>query len=387
MIRQIGWGSAFLVAVFFALRTSNGKFAVPKNWLPVPYFFLLTYALLSVIWSEQPIVSIKRSVQLLGVLFVALALVRHRRDSTVLSLFSLPGMVLLLVGAALAIVSPTLAFDSDGNYKAFTYTKNVWGQFTLLMALVFMFQALSKKNPKLNWWLFAFAAASLFATRSTTSISIFAVAISIVLIRSVSKRYGIKLRFIALTFSIVSISMAQGAILILGDLSFDTLLGASLGVAGKDATLTGRTQLWLLMSYEIARHPWFGAGYGGFWAAVGGPSKAIVTFFSWGPGQAHNGYIDVINELGFVGLALLLAVLVAHIQNIYLLSKRNAGLAVVVHFTILVSTLLLNISESSLMRTTHLWWIVLTTSLISAHVQRFHLGKPATAEPRVATYP
>lgn len=368
MFRQIGWGSVFLISLFYAMR-SQGRFAVPWSWVPIPYLILLAYALLSVAWAEQPLVSAKRAVQLLGVLFVALALVRHRKDGDAFNLFAGPGLIFLLLGV-LAIAVPFLSFDPDGNYKGFTFTKNVWGQFALLMALVFMFLALSKHKPRLNWWLFALASASLFATRSATTITIYVVAISIVFFWVASKRYGSKIQIAALATSIVSLAAMFGYFLLQGELPFDTVLEAGLGSVGKDVTLTGRTDLWRMMGYEIARHPWLGAGFGGFWLGLEGPSFTIVRFFSWRPGQAHNGYIDVVNELGYVGLVLLLIALVVHLRNIYWISQRGDSLTAVFHLAILVSALLLNVSETNFMRTTHLWWVILTTSIIGVHVYR-----------------
>lgn len=367
IFRQIGWGATFLIALLFAARGPDGKFSIHWDWLPVPYIFLLAYALISVTWSEQPLVSLKRAIQLLGVLFVALALVRHRRDSSAFSLFVWPGLFYLLLGV-LAIAAPSFAFDPDGNYKGFTFTKNVWGQFALLMALVFMFLALKRQRPRLNWWLFAFASASLFATRSATTITIYFLVISIVLLWSASRRYGSRLQIAALATSILGLATVFGYFLLHGALPLDALLEASLGSVGKDVTLTGRTELWRMMGYEIARHPWLGAGYGGFWLGLEGPSYTIVRYFNWRPGQAHNGYIDITNGLGFVGLALLLVVLAVHLNNIYRLNRQGDRLVSIFHLAIFAAALLLNVSETSFMRTTHLWWIVLTISIIEVHV-------------------
>lgn len=377
LFRQIGWGAAFLTALFFAIRDPDGKLSVPWNWVPLPYILLLTYALVSVAWSEQPMVSAKRAVQLLGVLFVALALVRHRKDSSAFSLFAWPGLFYLLLGIV-AVAMPTLAFDPDGHYKGFTFTKNVWGQFALLMAMVFMFLALGKQRPRLNWWLFGLASVSLFATRSATTITIYVVAISIVLLRSAAIRYGAKLQIVGLAGAIMGLASGFGYFLLHGDLPVQAVLEVALGSVGKDTTLTGRTELWQMMGYEIVRHPWLGAGYGGFWLGLEGPSYTIVRHFSWLPGQAHNGYIDVTNGIGFVGLALLLVLLGTHLRNIYRLGQSDGGLMAVFHLAILAAALLLNVSETSFMRTTHLWWIVLTISIIETHVS-VRLGRAASS--------
>lgn len=112
----------------------------------------------------------------------------------------------------------------------------------------------------------------------------------------------------------------------------------------------------------------------GFWLKIYGPSYSIVRYFSLHPGQAHNGYIDVINDLGYVGLALLLTVLLVQLRNLYLLAWLGEGLRAVFHLPILSSVLLLNVSTTSFLRTTHLWWIVLTLSIVEIQSR---LNKPA----------
>ncbi len=123
LFRQIGWGSAFLLALFYALR-EQGRFTVPWSWVPIPYLILLVYALISVAWSEAPLVSAKRAVQLVGVLFIALAFTRQSGTSRALTSFAWPGLFFLLLGVV-ALAVPWLSFDPEGNYKGFTLRKNV----------------------------------------------------------------------------------------------------------------------------------------------------------------------------------------------------------------------------------------------------------------------
>lgn len=372
LFRQVGWGSVFLVALFYALR-EKGRFTIPWSWVPIPYLLLLAYALISVAWSEVPMVSAKRAVQLLGVLFIALAFARQAKGSPLAS-FTWPGLFFLLMGV-LALSVPWLSIDPDGNYKGFTFTKNTWGQFALLMALVFMFLALGRTRPRLNWWLFAFASLSLVATRSATTILIYAVSIMIVLYWIAIRRYGSRLLPVSLVMLMLGGISLFTYFLVTGGVPIATVFESSLGAVGKDVTLTGRTELWRWMGYEIAGHPWLGTGFGGFWTGLEGPSYTIVRFFSWRPGQAHNGYIDVVNELGYVGLVLLVLVLLIHLRNIFTLNRRGEKGEAVFHLAILAAALLLNMSETNFMRTTHLWWIILTTSIVGVHVYLHRLNE------------
>lgn len=366
--RQIGWGLIFVLGLYYAMRDEQGRFSIPWNWLPWPYLVLLAYAVVSVIWAEQPTVSAKRVLQLFGVLFVALALVRQRRERDPLERFTWPAIIFLILGV-LALVMPHLSIDPDGNFKGTAATKNTWAQFALLSALIFLYQALSNYKTRLSWWLFGGALLSLIATRSATSIGTFVAAVSIMLAWHAYKRYRNGFQIAVLASVLMAVTIGYGYFVFSGTLPLEAVLNAGLGSVGKDETLTGRSELWRMMGYEIARHPWLGAGYGGFWLGLDGPSYNIVRYFTWRPGQAHNGYIDVVNDLGYIGLTLLLVMLIVHLRNLILFARQGEEARAVFHLAILCSALLLNASETSLLRTTHLWWLVLTVSIVEIHVR------------------
>lgn len=369
LLRQIGWGSIFLVATFLAMRGPDGRFQFNRGLVPPAFALLLSFATLSVLWAANGPVAARRVVQVVGVFLIALSLVRHRNNEDVFFKFSGPGLIFLLFGFA-AIAMPSLSFDPDGAYKGIAYHKNTWGQFSALMALIFLAQAVRKRNAKLNWGLFGLAALSLLATRSATSVAIFALAASIILGWILSKRYGQMFQLACIAMLMVITTATFSYFVVLGELPFERIYTAGLDSVGKDSTLTGRTALWKMMGHEIARHPWLGIGYGSFWLGLEGQSVTIVRFFSWQPGQAHSGYIDLVNELGYVGLMLLFAVLLSHLANLWRLYRSGEELTAVFHFAILAAALALNISESSLMRTTHIWWIILTISIVEVHALR-----------------
>lgn len=65
---------------------------------------------------------------------------------------------------------------------------------------------------------------------------------------------------------------------------------------GRDATLTGRVEIWTELSEVISNHPFFGSGISSFWTKETRDAHRI--------GEAHSGYLEVVLALGFVGLAL-----------------------------------------------------------------------------------
>jgi exopolysaccharide production protein ExoQ len=74
-------------------------------------------------------------------------------------------------------------------------------------------------------------------------------------------------------------------------------------------TLTGRTELWSeLMTYVGAR-PLAGYGFEGFWGPT--HTASVALSLGWVVPHAHNGYIEMLLDLGVVGLVLFLAVLLS----------------------------------------------------------------------------
>jgi hypothetical protein len=111
-----------------------------------------------------------------------------------------------------------------------------------------------------------------------------------------------------------------------------------------------------------------------------GPSGALVKRLDWGPPtQAHSGYIDVVNEVGAAGMLLLFIVVMAHLYRCFCLYKTGARQHFSLHFSIIISSLILNYAESSLTQGTNLWWIILTCSIIEVfnrvHAQKIDAAK------------
>jgi exopolysaccharide production protein ExoQ len=75
---------------------------------------------------------------------------------------------------------------------------------------------------------------------------------------------------------------------------------------GRDASLTGRVPLWQVVIGIIAEKPVFGHAYGGFFTADSIDLQYLWLQFPWQPPHAHSGYLDMMVDLGIVGLLLYL---------------------------------------------------------------------------------
>ena len=124
-----------------------------------------------------------------------------------------------------------------------------------------------------------------------------------------------------------------------------------------DSTLTGRTIIWAFAQYEIARRPLVGWGYQSFWFVPNSPA------ISDGPGwvkmmpNAHNGYYDTMLEMGYIGLALLLAFIIATLHAVGRVADRDPARARLV-LSLVLFVVCYNYFESLWMRGFEFLWVV-----------------------------
>lgn len=333
--------------------------------LPVTFVLLLIFTLASVYWSPERFVSFKRVVQVIGVTLMGLALVAggdgkyrlHRIVSPVL----FAGMI-LAVGVTAAF--PDFAF-ADNGLRAFMATKNNFGQFAAITVLFGVSYLLLERRHYLYFVpLILVGLAGLAASQSMTSILGMVIIVAFLGMLHVL-RYGAPVLKVGIYLTAVLLLLVVHAYIVMnGFPSWQGMQDGFYHVTGRDLTFTGRTYLWELMFNEIAKHPWLGTGYGGFWLGMEGASGQVAYLVKWGyPGQAHNGFIDILNEIGIIGFSLLTAFIVQHMINISTMARIDRRYALF-HASILVFLLTLNMAEAAVLKTTHFWWIVFMASVI-----------------------
>ena len=117
-----------------------------------------------------------------------------------------------------------------------------------------------------------------------------------------------------------------------------------------DPTLTQRTDIWAFALKMIEQRPWLGYGYEVFWgASIESPSVREGPGFVAQMPHAHNGYIDIVLQTGYVGLTILIALLVTILHLTGRVAAHSLGLASFL-LSVLVYCILANGLESSWFR-------------------------------------
>jgi len=89
---------------------------------------------------------------------------------------------------------------------------------------------------------------------------------------------------------------------------FIGISGAFTAAIGKSSTFSGRTVLWKAL-LEIDTNPILGTGFESFW--LGKRLQQLEGIFFFVPNEAHNGYLEIYLNLGLIGLAVLIGLLIA----------------------------------------------------------------------------
>jgi exopolysaccharide production protein ExoQ len=185
----------------------------------------------------------------------------------------------------------------------------------------------------------------LFATiNSMTSLSAFLMASTLILamnLRTVIRRPAI-LHLLIASMLVVSSSVV--------------FLGASPGALetmGRDPTLTDRTEVWGVL-LSLAGNPWVGTGFESFW--LGPRLEALWRHYWWHPGEAHNGYLEVYLNLGWIGVTLLAVLLVTGYRTAIRAWRNNTptGSLMLAYFYV---ALVYNFTEAAFLRMQAPAWI------------------------------
>jgi O-antigen ligase len=128
---------------------------------------------------------------------------------------------------------------------------------------------------------------------------------------------------------------------------------------GRDATLTGRTAIWSQL-LDMTVNPMFGAGYESFWSPE--RTRAIWKGNWWHANQAHNGYLQLYLDLGWVGVVLVSLVMISGYRSVVRSLRRDPE-AGKLKLAFLVIAAIYNLTEHAF-RELHPVWIAFLLAVI-----------------------
>lgn len=348
-LSQFTWIFLMLGGLYLLIRNRSKALPLLKNFNPFILAFL-GLAGLSVLWSIAPDVTVRRVYRFATVLVVCMAFVVqgwHRRRyqnvaRPLLTVILIASLIFVLTSPQYAIQAELL-FELKGAWRGITEGKNVLGPLACDAAILWLHAWLSKESKP------ATAASGLLLSlfiliKTRSDDSILATAFGLPFMLLLLRPAGSLRRYMPYIVGVFAVTIGVYALAVLNLIPGSaTLLSPISLLTGKSLTFSNRTAIWAVLEAHIHLHPLLGTGYGAYWYDVpGSPSQEMVRYLYFYPTEGHNGYLDVLNDTGYVGFGLLIAYFISYFrQSLYLMrqDKYQAGLYLTLIFTAFLSDL------------------------------------------------
>ena len=324
---------------------------------------ILLWMMVSIFWSPVPTVSLKRWITLFGEFVICLAALLHFKWSEeglrayrVILFLYLPLTII-----AVAFVPEAIQWEFPA-WRGLAPTKNNLGQIALFGIIALLSIISYHKGRPVNiihYGLLLMAISAYLGARSTTSFLVGLFLLFIFFLVYIGKLISNKQ---LASYYALFVILVSGFLIYITMVQTPEVIARFLGLFGKDLSFTGRVELWQTV-FEMTKGKMIqGWGIGGFWINEGTHLYPIYTQFIWLPNQSHQGYLDVLNQTGVIGITLLALMIVGYFIKATQLKKRN------VWIWFFLGILIYNFQESLFFRPRHIGHFMFIFAYMALHV-------------------
>ena len=297
-------------------------------------------------------------------------------------------MTILVLSLVVGVLSPDIVkeigtdISLNSAWHGITFQKNQFGTTASIVTILCVHRWLAPGRH--TFWTIAgiaIALTCLLLSRSSTSLlsMLLAVFFMILVLRApvIKQRFSTHVVVAIFTTILVYELAVQDVIPGVG-----TLLAPVMDLTGKDMTFSARSIIWEVIKEHSRAAPWLGTGYGAYWTGPipGTPSYVFVYLMHFYPTESHNGYLEILNDLGRVGLICLFAFLVFFVRQALQLMPFDRGQAVL-YLALLFQQMVDNLSESEwFSRTSTCTILLLGSTCLSRALLEQRLSSPRTRQ-------
>jgi exopolysaccharide production protein ExoQ len=313
-----------LGASVFALSSRLNRTKILTRWLNPFFVGFMALAALSIVWSIDPGLTTRRVLRASTVVMICMGFTLVGWHAKRFQKAVRPIMTTVLISSIVfVVIDPddsvhhSLQAELKDAWHGITMGKNILGSFASISVVLWLHAWLSKEATSVVAIAgIALGLVTLVMTRSATSLmaTVFAVMFMLILLRSPGslRRY---MPYLVGAFATVTLIYALAVLRLVPGM--EIFLKPIAMLTGKDMTFTGRTAIWEILNEHIRLRPWLGSGYGAYWAGATptSPSFEMLTRLYFYPTEGHNGYLDVINDLGLAGCLCLLGYFASYVRQ------------------------------------------------------------------------
>jgi O-antigen ligase len=284
-----------------------------------PFLLLMAFFGLSTMWSPEPLRVVRATISM-GNLVLLAVMASSMIGTLAICRIQVKAMVIAaLASLIVAKFNPQSGYDiglNEGAIRGIFSQKNQLGDMMVIGLIALSYVVLSAK--RLSLWMIAsalLAMTTILLARSITSLGLGGAVIGATIAALLWIRRS--------RWTLPMVAMC-GAFVLAVAITYWAAPAAILDLVGKDPTLTGRAGIWRIIHKTVGDITLLGAGYSTFWSEKSLDAQQIWQQIGFVTQNAHNGYLEILLELGWIGLALFAFVLLLTFAKILTASVAGA---------------------------------------------------------------
>ncbi|HEY4442541.1 MAG TPA: O-antigen ligase family protein [Candidatus Elarobacter sp.] len=365
-------GSSAIAQLIWAVIYAGAVIGLIAEWARVRALIarsplvlaVVVLAILSVMWSDDPYLTLRRSVGLVGTTAVAYYAVARLTLDEFIDVFAVVAGLVAVVSAFFIAFLPdagVMQQEYAGAWRGVFEHKNSFGLFLSACIIVLVISAVRSRGTRrlIAWSVLAMCAVELLGSQSLTSALV--AALNVVLLGALwyASKGRAQRRAVAFFAVLGAVAIGLAAWVVTDGFTGGTVLG-------RDTTLTGRTDIWPSVIDAIWTRPLFGFGYDVFWSDNGPYLHYLPAAVGWRPYHAHNGYLELALDVGAAGVAVAAAAILRGLVAAWRSIPAAFNAARAWPLLALVYFVLLNLTESYIAKYNNFDWIVFVAAFLYA---------------------
>jgi O-antigen ligase len=252
-------------------------------------------------WTIDRRETFRELVRLFAYIGIGAAIARRFEPRTVCMIIAIAFLTSVCTSLGLEIASGNFKPWQGGYRLAGTLHSNSLARHTMMVTLT-GFALLQKMNWK--WWLVALAMLSIAVlTGSRTGLIAFLAAIF------AAYAIGRPLRETGFYFSCLTAAASLVLLAVVVSGVWDSRMIENVASVGREVdsnTLSGRVILWKTVWHDLGDYKLTGCGFGAFWSVH--ETDSLASILQWYPRHAHSAYVELIVNVGWIGLAMVASI-------------------------------------------------------------------------------
>lgn len=291
------------VAVILVPYYREALYVMRRNWFVVA---LVILALVSCVWAAMPALVLRRSIAVLGATLVGFALTIRFSLEDQLRLMSWVFRIIAVLSLACIFLLPSYGISQSlegvGQWQGVFSHKNGLGSFMALSILVEWHRPADTPFSR-ALKLLALLLSGVLLVFSGSLTPLLALGSTLLFTQSfklLAQNLRLPLYVIALVVLLIT---ASGVMLLFSESERIT------DALGRSSDFTGRAEIWSMAVPLVFDRPVYGYGFSGFWGGASPESGQIDRAMGTLIMYSHNGYLEILLNLGILGFIFVLVCL------------------------------------------------------------------------------